>query len=69
VAKHKATLQTVEGISERKQHVPPLPVDPAMVDTGNNGVELDAAHDKFSLYSDDLSNFLRLLAVLQLLVC
>jgi hypothetical protein len=64
VAKCKATLQIVKGIPEGEQCVPPPPVNPIMVDTGDNGVELDTAHDKFSLHPDNPSNFLRLSAAL-----
>jgi len=68
-AKRKATSQTVEGLPEGKQHVPPPPpVNHATVDVAINIVELDTAHNKFSLHLDDPGNFLRLSAALCLLV-
>jgi hypothetical protein len=62
------TLQTVEGLPEGGQHVPPPPVNHAMVDMAINIKELDTAHNKFSLHLDDPGNFLRLSAALRLLV-
>ena len=48
---------------------PPPLVNYAMLDVDDNIIELDASKDKFSLHLDNLANFLRLSAVLQLLVC
>jgi multidrug efflux pump subunit AcrA (membrane-fusion protein) len=67
-AKRKATSQTVEGLPEGGQRVPPPPVNHATVDAAVNIEEPDTAHDKFSLHPDDPGNFLRLSAALRLLV-
>jgi hypothetical protein len=67
-AKRKATSQTVEGLPEGEQGVPPPPVNHATLDADDNIIEPDASNDKFSLHLDDLANFLRLSAVLRLLV-
>ena len=67
-AKRKATSQTVEGLPEGGQRVPPPPVNHTTVDVAVNIKEPDAAHDKFSLHPDDPGNFLRLSAALHLLV-
>jgi hypothetical protein len=68
-AKRKATSQTVEGLPEGEQHVPPPPVNHTMMVTDDNIIDLEASNDKFSLHPDDPVNFLRLSAALQLLVC
>ena len=62
------TSQTVEGLPEGGQRVPPPPANHATVDVAINIEEPDAAQDKFSLHLDDLGNFLRLSAALHLLV-
>jgi hypothetical protein len=67
-AKRKATSQTVEGLPEGEQRVPPPPVNHAMPDTDDNILEPDASNDKFSLHPDDPANFLKLSAALRLLV-
>jgi len=67
-AKRKATSQSVEGLPEGEQRVPPPPVNHATVDAADDIVEPDAAHDKFALHPDDPGNFLRLSAALRLLV-
>ena len=67
-AKRKATSQTVEGLPEGEQGVPPPPVNHAMLDVDDNIIELDASNDKFSLHLDNPANLLRLSAALRLLV-
>jgi len=49
---------------ERQQQVPPPLVDPAVVDAGNDSIEPEASHDKFSLHPDNPANFLKLSAAL-----
>jgi hypothetical protein len=63
-AKRKVTLQTVEGLPEGEQSVPPPPVNHTTMGTDNNIIDLEASNNKFSLHLDDSVNFLRLSAVL-----
>jgi hypothetical protein len=67
-AKRKATSQTVEGLPEGEQRVPPPPINHTTMVMDDNIIDLEASNDKFSLHLDNPVNFLRLSAALQLLI-
>jgi len=62
--------QVVEGVPEGEQHALPSPMQMSTV-TANEEDQIDAGitQDKFQLYPNDPSNFLKLSAAIRILLC